>query len=1066
MLILKNIKKSYMAGDDKINALDNVSLAFRDNEFVSILGPSGSGKTTLLNIVGGLDQYTSGDLVINGKSTKKFKDGDWDTYRNHSVGFVFQSYNLIPHQSVLANVELALTLSGVSRKERRSRAKIALEKVGLGDQLNKRPNQMSGGQMQRVAIARALVNNPDILLADEPTGALDSVTSVQIMELLKEVSKDRLVIMVTHNPDLADEYSNRIVKLKDGKVIDDSNPCEIIEEKDEGKKIKKPSMSLFTALSLSLNNLMTKKARTFLTSFAGSIGIIGIALILALSSGVKTHIDQVQEDTLVSYPIQIQAEQMDMSSMISTLMGSQEESKQHPKDKVYASSIMYDLANSMNNSTVITNDLKSLKNHFESGNTEIKEHVRAIQYLYDVPLNIYTKNAEGVYQKSDIMEVFSSMMGSSGQQMSSTSVMGQMSQGFATYDTWAEFLSGLNGELVSDVITDQYQLVAGSWPTDKTHITLVLDQNNEITDITLHALGLVTTDKLIQDTIAAQKGEEVEQTNASYTYEEILGKKFKLIGATDYYTDSDKDGVWEDISENKDSMDVIISKGLELQITGIIRPIEDAKVQMGSASLYYTHGLAEYLIDYTNSSDIAKAQKDGANKNKDIFTGLPFILENTTPPTIAQQATEMKDYFKSLTEAKKAEMFLTLLSVPDKETLDKTVTQYMNQYPDRASLEKMIFDEYAKNAGLDEDSIKTFIANYSDDELKELVATSIREMLIAQHKDNAQKKIDTIIKTPTENELLPFKQQILSKLTDRNTKIMYIVSEYSKTTDMPPQQIMAYYMGLDEAKIDATVDKLATNTASALFQQYAMANTTNSVQKLAKAFDEYYITLTDEKLVQGYEDCMPPKTSDSSLKENLKILGVHDAESPSSINIYVSTFSDKDLVKEIIQDYNDSVNEESKITYTDLVAIIMSSVTTIINAITYVLIAFVSISLVVSSIMIGIITYISVLERTKEIGVLRSIGASKKDISRVFNAETFIIGFTSGAIGIIFTIILCYPINAIVRALSGISTLTAYLPLAGAVVLMFVSIFFTLIAGLFPSRIAANKDPVEALRTE
>ncbi len=1066
MLVLKNIKKSYLSGDNTVHALDDVSLTFRDNEFVSILGPSGSGKTTLLNIVGGLDQYTSGDLVINGKSTKKFKDNDWDTYRNHSIGFVFQSYNLIPHQSVLSNVELALTLSGVSRKERRQKAKQALEKVGLGDQLHKKPNQMSGGQMQRVAIARALVNDPDILLADEPTGALDSVTSVQIMELLKEVSKDRLVIMVTHNPDLADEYSNRIVRLKDGKIIDDTNPCEEKDEKDSGKKIKKPSMSLFTALSLSLNNLMTKKARTFLTSFAGSIGIIGIALILALSSGIKAYIDQVQEDTLTSYPIQIQAEQMDMSSMISTLMGAEENSKQHPKDKVYASSVMYDLANSMNNSTVIKNDLKGLKNYFTSGKSNINEHVRAIQYFYDVPLNIYAKTTDGAYQKSDIMEVFSSMMGTDSSQMSSTSIMGQMSQSFMSYNTWAEFISGLNGENVSDIITDQYDLIAGSWPTDKSHIILVLDKNNEVSDITLHSLGLVTTDKLIKDTVAAQKGEEVEQIETSFSYDEIIGTKFKLICSTDYYKFNEEDKIWEDISDNKDSMDVINSKGLDLEIKGIIRPKEDANVSMGGASLYYTHDLAEYIIDYTNNSQIVKAQKDEINKNNDIFTNLPFTIENEVTPSLSQQAKEMKDYFKSLTDSKKAEMYLTLLSVPDTETINETLDQMMAQYPDRASLEKMIMDEYVKNAGLDEESIKSFIDGYTDQELNDMVRSSIKEMLIAQHKDNAQKQLNAIILTPTKEELVPYKQQILSKLTDRNAKVMYIVSEYSKTTDMPKEQIMAYYMALDDASINATVDKLATNTATDLYKQYASAASINSIQKLAKAFDNYYITLTDEKLVQGYDDCMPPKTSASTLKENFNKLGVLDADSPSSINIYVSTFNDKDVVSDIITDYNNSVDEESKITYTDYAAIIMSSVTTIIDAITYVLIAFVSISLVVSSIMIGIITYISVLERTKEIGVLRSIGASKKDISRVFNAETFIIGFISGAIGIIFTIILCYPANAIIRALSGIPTLTAYLPFIGGVVLMFVSIFFTIIAGLFPAKIAANKDPVEALRTE
>ena len=1063
MLLLKNIRKSYVSGDTKVNALEKVSLAFRKNEFVAILGPSGSGKTTLLNIVGGLDQYTDGDLVINGKSTKKFKDGDWDTYRNHSVGFVFQSYNLIPHQSVLANVELALTLSGVSRRERRQRAKEALIKVGLGDQISKKPNQMSGGQMQRVAIARALVNNPDILLADEPTGALDSATSVQIMELLKEVSNDRLVIMVTHNPELADQYANRIVKLKDGNIVSDTNPFDGLEEEDTKAKIKKPSMSLFTALSLSLNNLMTKKARTFLTSFAGSIGIIGIALILALSSGVNAYINQVQEETLSSYPIQIQAEQMDMSSLITGLMGSEEKSHDHDREKVYANSVMYDLANTMNNTSMIENDLEKLKNHFESGKTEIKEHVRTIQYLYDIPLNVYAKTPDGKYQKSDIMEVFSSLAGDSMSQMSPTSMMGQMSSGFSSYETWAEILPGTNGELVSDMVTSQYEVVYGAWPTSKNEIVLVLDKNNEITDITLHALGLVSTEKLLADTIAAQRGEEVKQTNSSYTYEEITKIPLKIIGATDYYTDKDSDGIWEDLSENQDSMDVIIAKGLDLKVSCIVRPIEDAQMILG-ASLYYNHELTKYLIDYTNASEIIKAQE--SNKDIDVLTGLPFVKADTTVPTVQEMAQEMRDYFKSLTPDKKAEAYKSLLSVPDKTTLDDTVTQYMSQYPDRASLEKMIFEQYSTAAGVDEDSIKTFISEYTDDELKKMVEDSIRQMLTEQHKKTVEKQLEAIALAPSENDLLPFKQQILLKLPDKNAKTMYIVSEYTKSTAMSPESVMAYLMTKTDAEIDAMVNTLVTETSKAMYAPYAGQNLQGVTEKLSTAFDAYYPTLTDEKIVEAYEECMPPETSSSTLKDNLKLLGVADTDSPSSINIYVSTFADKDVIKEIISDYNQSAPEEEQITYTDYVALIMSSVTTIINAITYVLIAFVSISLVVSSIMIGIITYISVLERTKEIGILRAIGASKKDISRVFNAETLIIGFTSGAIGIIATVLICIPANAIIRALSGIESLTAFLPWQGAVALLLISMILTLIAGLFPAKLAAKKDPVVALRSE
>ncbi len=1063
MLLLKNIKKTYKSGENVVKALDDVSLAFRKNEFVAVLGPSGSGKTTLLNIVGGLDQYTSGDLVINGKSTKKFKDSDWDTYRNHSIGFVFQSYNLIPHQSVLSNVELALTLTGVSKKVRREKARQALIKVGLEDQIHKKPNQMSGGQMQRVAIARALVNDPDILLADEPTGALDSATSVQIMELLKEVSKDRLVIMVTHNPELADEYANRIVKLKDGQVVSDTNPFDGVEEEDKKEKVKKPSMSLFTALSLSLNNLMTKKARTFLTSFAGSIGIIGIALILALSSGVNAYINQVQEDTLSSYPIQIQAEQMDMASLITNLMGSEEKSHDHDRENVHVSSVMYDLANTMNNANVITNDLQKLKAHFESGKTNIREHVRTIQYLYSVPMNVYAKTPDGTYQKSDIMEVFSALAGDTMSQMSTTSVMGQMSTSFSTYNTWAELLPGKDGELISEIIFEQYDLVHGSWPTDKTGLVLALDKNNEITDITLHALGLVSTEKLMADTIAAQRGEEVNQEIKSYTYDEITKIPFKIIASSDYYVDNDGDGVFEDISDQTEAMDVAVSKGLDLKISCIVRPKEDSNVSGGGAALFYTKDLTEYLINYTNDSAVKKAQD--ANPDIDVFTGLPFVAPEEQNATVQSKAEEMRTYFASLSADKKAEIYKKLLSAPDSKQLEETVTKYMAQYPDRASLEKMIFDQYSAS-GIDEASIATFIAEYSDDELRLMVEDSIRQMLILEQEKAAEKTVESIISVPTDEELQPFMAEILAQLPDRQAKTAYIVLEYTKTIPMSQESIMQFLMTKTDAEIDDMVNTLAREKATALYAPYAGKDMKASVTKLANSFDLYYPTLSDERLAEAYEACMPPKASSSTLKDNLKLLGAADLSSPSSINIYVSTFSDKDAIQAIINDYNNGVPEEDQITYTDLFAIIMSSVTTILNAITYVLIAFVSISLVVSSIMIGIITYISVLERIKEIGILRAIGASKKDVSRVFNAETLIIGFTSGAMGLLFTYLICIPINAIIRALTDIPTLTAYVPWQGAVILLIISMLLTLIAGLFPARLAAKKDPVEALRSE
>ncbi len=1065
MLLLKNIKKSYTEGNT-VNALNGVNIAFRQNEFVAVLGPSGSGKTTLLNIVGGLDQYTDGDLVINGKSTKDFTDSDWDTYRNHSVGFVFQSYNLIPHQSVLSNVELALTLTGVKRSERRERARAALEKVGLGDQISKKPNQMSGGQMQRVAIARALVNNPDILLADEPTGALDSVTSLQIMELLKEVSRDRLVIMVTHNPDLAEQYANRIIKLKDGQVVDDTNPFSSEEEKPSGKKAKKPSMSFLTALSLSLNNLMTKKARTFLTSFAGSIGIIGIALILALSSGVDAYINNVQEDTLTSYPVQIQAEQMDMSSLITGILNAKEASE-HERDAVYANAVMYELANSMNSANIVKNNLAGLKNYFEENNKTVIKHARAIQYLYDVPLNIYSKDSDGKYQKADIMEILESMSeGSSmGGSFSSMGNMSQMFGGFSSFNTWGEMLSGINGEAISDVILDQYELVAGSWPSDKTHITLVLDKNNEITDITLHALGLKSTDKIISDMLAAQKGDIVEQEVAKYSYEDILSRTMKLISATDYYVDSDNNGIWEDVSKNENSMDVIISSGLELKVTGIIRPKDDANVN-GNTTLYYTHDLTEYLIERTNSSVIVKAQSKEENKNLDIFTGLPFVLENQIEITVEQAAKEMREHFKTLTPTEKADTYQKMLGFYKEEDLKKDVDALMANFPDRASLEEMIFERYSSSTGVSKEDIEKFISEYSDEELNDLVREQVEKMLISQRESKAKSEIAAIIAAPSESELNSFKAQITSRLADKNTKIMYIVSEYTKTISLPAQTIMAHLMTLSDGEIDAIVDTLATKTATELYNQYASSANSDSEKKLADAFDKYVSALSDENLAPMYDTCMPPKASSSSLKDNLELLGVTDSQAPASIYIYTSTFAAKDSIKEMIEEYNLSASEEDKIEYTDYVALIMSSVTTILDAITYVLIAFVSISLVVSSIMIGIITYISVLERTKEIGILRAMGASKKDVSRVFNAETLIIGFVAGLIGVLGTVLICIPVNAIVRAVTDIPELTAYLPLEGALVLMAISVVLTVIAGLFPARLAAKKDPAVALRSE
>lgn len=1057
MLILEHIKKEYSGDGFAVNALDDVSVSFRENEFVAILGPSGSGKTTMLNIIGGLDQYTSGDLIINGKSTKDFTDKDWDSYRNHSVGFVFQSYNLIPHQSVLANVELALTLSGVSRKERRQRATEALKKVGLGDQLSKKPNQMSGGQMQRVAIARALVNNPDILLADEPTGALDSVTSVQIMELLKEVSRDRLVIMVTHNPDLAEKYASRIISVCDGKIQNDTKPFDGKEEQRVKSKNKKTSMSFFTALSLSLNNLLTKKARTFLTSFAGSIGIIGIALILALSSGIKAYINDVQEDALSSYPIEIMAEEVDMTSLITGIMGAKESATSHEKDKVYASSVMYELTNSVTNAETKTNDLKKLKEYFDANSEELNKYARAIQYLYNVPLNIYAKTEDGKYQKSDINEVFSAMG-------SASSASSEFKSMFSSFNTWAELLPSSDGNGVSEVVTSQYELIAGSWPQSKEDILLAVDSNNEITDITLHALGIKTTDKILSDMASASKGEEVSQEAESFEYSDILSRKLKLICACDKYSDTDGDGIWTDLSDSDSSMEVIISEGLDLKVCGIIRPVSSQSTT-SSASLFYTRNLTEYIIERTNQSEIVKQQQSKENENTDVLTGLPFVLKNEEILSDSERAEELKEYFTSLSSAEKADMYKKVLSLPNEAETEKAVDEYMKNYPDRESLENMIFAFYSENAGVDEDAIRSYIDKYTDDELRDMVEEQIRTMIKTQAEENAEKVLADIGAQPSQEEFNAIKAQILSQLPDKNTKMTYILSEYSKSVSMPKETVMAYLTSLSDSEFNAELDRIVSSSASEAYVS-AGGDPTKSNEKIASAFDTYVTSLTVEELSSLYDECMPSKTSSSTLKDNLKLLGAADTDSPSSVNIYASTFADKDAIADMISAYNSSADEESQISYTDYVALIMSSVTTIIDAISYVLIAFVSISLVVSSIMIGIITYISVLERTKEIGILRAIGASKKDISRVFNAETLIVGFVSGLLGIVITVLLCFPINSIIRSLSGIENITAYLPVAGGVALLVISMFLTFIAGLVPSKIAAKKDPVVALRSE
>lgn len=855
MLQCKNIMKDYVSGDEIVHALKGVSLSFREHEFVSILGQSGCGKTTFLNIIGGLDHYTSGDLIINGKSTKDYSDKDWDTYRNHQVGFVFQSYNLIMHQSVLSNVELALTLTGVNKEERRKRAIEALNKVGLSDQIHKKPTQMSGGQMQRVAIARAIVNNPDIILADEPTGALDSATSVQIMEILKEISKDKLVIMVTHNPQLADEYSSRIIRLKDGSLVSDSNPFNEQEMNVDMSVLKRPGMSFKMACSLSLNNLMTKKARTFLTSFAGSIGIIGIALIMSLSHGMQSYIDQMENDTMASYPIEIQANSSDMSTLMTTMMGMKKKTEEHKDSKIYSRPYVEDVLESLSSSK--KNNLSAFKSYIESSKgKEFRKTAKAIEYDYNLNLQVYNENTDsglvqvspnGLLDKlgmSDMMSIQSQFMDSSA---------------MTNDQVW---LSLPESKKLRD---DEYQLVEGKWPTNYNEVVLEVDENNEITDYALYSLGLLDQDELVKNYQKILNGEmdKISKTNLkSYSVDDILNLKFRLVLNSDLF--QKVNGLWINQSENESYMKDVVSKSPEIKVVGIIKPSESTVSQPTMGGVYYTKAMEEYVTSKTENAQIVKEQK--ANPNINIFTQTEF-------------SSGQKMSMSNLTN----EQMIQLSSMSQEELMN-----YMNTY----------------------------------------------------------------------NE-----------------------------------------------NINATYDS------------------------------------------------------------NLTKLGVVDYSNPTKISLYASSFDGKEKLSDLITSYNKKQTKSNVITYNDFIGTMLSSVTSVVNIISYVLIAFVSVSLIVSSIMIGIITYISVLERTKEIGILRSIGASKKDITRVFNAETFIIGLISGVLGILITLVLNVPISVVVENMTGVAHI-AKLPVNGAVFLIFIDLVLTILAGLIPSKIASKKDPVEALRSE
>ena len=902
MLQLKNIVKTYTTGDLTQNALNGISVGFRENEFVSILGQSGSGKTTLLNIIGGLDRYTSGDLIINGVSTKAYKDADWDYYRNNSIGFVFQSYNLIPHQTVLSNVEMALTLVGVSPKERKSRAVAVLKKVGLGNHMNKKPNQMSGGQMQRVAIARALVNNPDILLADEPTGALDSETSLQIMELLKEIAKDKLVIMVTHNPELAEKYSTRIVRLKDGNIIDDSNPYTEAERPEKPKEKKKISMSFLTALSLSFNNLRTKKGRTVLTSFAGSIGIIGIALILALSTGMNAYIEGVQKDTMTSYPITISSETIDMSGMMGVRKDAVSAKRNDSSEGTIPDGIFADYNNLKTSqkisSSIVKNNLTSFKRYLDDENSEIRRYLgeNGVIYTYNVKFGVFSYNPAGELVASNAKADTSS--GSAG---GGTGILGRLNGGRTTSDApnFSELMVGANGDVVSQVVTDSYDLLYGSFPKSYNEVILVVDSENGISAEALYQLGLITKQQYDDAAEKIKAGKEADEI--SFSYADLCAHEFFLVAACDRYEKNDN-GTFSYIEDSVLNEEKLLRNAVSLKVTGIVRPKEGAANATIQTPVAYTSLLTDYLIGHTNQSEIIKAQE--ATPDVNVLTGIRFRSADDH-----EKANDAKNYLRALPVSEKASFY----------------------------------------------------------------------------------------------------------------------------------QLMMYYSGstgagaaLDEASMAAALDIWLSGDPKE--------------EILIKVYDEYLAGATYE--------------------ENLEAFGKVSYDAPASISIYTDTFENKEAISDCIARYNESASEEEQILYTDYVALLTSSLTTIVDGISYVLIAFVSVSLIVSCIMIGIITHISVMERTKEIGILRALGASRRNVSEVFNAETFIIGCLSGLLGIGVSYLALFPINALIGKLSGIADLTAQLPVTSSLILILLSIGITMLGGLVPAKKAAKKDPVVALRTE
>lgn len=1090
MLQLLNICKSYTTADFTQTALDNVSVSFRDNEFVAILGPSGSGKTTLLNIVGGLDHYDSGNLIIDGISTEQYKDKDWDAYRNNRIGFVFQSYNLIPHQTVLSNVELALTLSGVSRAERHDRAVAALEQVGLGDHINKKPSQLSGGQMQRVAIARALINDPEILLADEPTGALDSKTSVQIMDLLTEIANDRLVIMVTHNPELAEDYATRIVTLTDGVIRSDTDPFDPTAEdmRESEKPARRTKMSFLTALALSFKNLMTKKGRTLMTAFAGSIGIIGIASILALANGVNNYIKSVEEETLSEYPLQIQSTGFDMTSMMFGAAGEGAEAsgdggtEEKPEDSVHVVEMVSNMVSSIG-----SNDLASLKEYLDSGESDIDQYTSAIEYTYSVAPQIFSADAEKLRQVNPDKSFSALGLGSS------TSSNSLMSMSMST-DTFYEMPSDPN------LYEYQYDVKAGRWPENHNEVVLVLTGNGGISDFMLYTLGLRDSAELddMVKKFAAEEEVTAPTDMEDPSYEDILGVSFKLVNAADYYVHDDEFNVWKDKTDDEAYMRELVENGEDIEVVGVVQPRDDATATMLSSGINYPATLTDYVIEEAADSAIVKDQI--AHPDTNVFTGKSFDDEDGDEDGFSMESLFTIDgdaiqaafkFDESALTSGLSGMSLDLSglsldmgSLPAFDgsaiAIDPTSID-MGQYLDFSDIKLDLGDvqpdmDSAKMQAAMQDIMEGFYPWYAQWEgLDPSDPNNMQKAAQAylESEEVQQKIADAIMGSinmdqATEALQAQLQQQIGAKMQQAVPAMAQALQgqlQASISTAMSSymQNVLGAYMQQMQAAIETQVSAAMQQSMSQI-----AANMSNAMSIDESAFQNaFQMNMSEEELGELMMSLM--NTEDTSYDNNLKKLGYADPAKPGGIDIYPIDFESKEKVIEILDGYNDRMTadgqEDKVITYTDFVGTLMSSVTDIVNMISYVLVAFVAISLVVSSIMIGVITYISVLERKKEIGILRSIGASKGDISRVFNAETIIVGFTAGVIGIGLTALACIPANAIVYSLFDVANV-ASLPWQAAVILVAISVFLTFLAGLIPSSAASRKDPVEALRSE